>query len=178
MMLNLTISARELDPVVTYNPFEKVMVNHNDNEKRVLFLAKNLQKEVMQGTERQQLKNIKKLKKLIRVSLSVLAAGFGMSPKALAATAAAADPVTPAVVMGWGLKVALISVSAGVAMSMTLLSAAGIYRMLRKREAAVEWTADIVRGLVQVLISVPVVYLLYYLAQILFKHLPTLSGLF
>ncbi|MNP86984.1 hypothetical protein D3C76_1875650 [compost metagenome] len=50
--------------------------------------------------------------------------------------------------------------------------------MFRKRDIATEWTTDIVKGLVQVLIAIPVTYVLYFLAQILFSHLTVIKALF
>lgn len=180
MTPKLTISARELSPTVTYRPFTKVNVNNKSMEEQALFLVKNLREEVMKGTESQQRKKIKQMKRLLKLSLSVLGAMVGATPKSFAVTTAATttNPVTPAIVMQWGLTVAMISVSVGVALSMTLLTLAGIYRMMRKRKEAEQWTTDIIRGLVQVLVAVPVVYLLFYLAQTVFKSLPILNGLF
>lgn len=177
-MINLTISAKDLKDGINYRPFEKIMVNKTED--RVLFLAQNLVKEVREGTEKQQLKNIKKMKKYLKTSLSVLGAGLGITTRAFAVapTAAAVNPITPAVIMEWGLTLGLIAVAVGVALSMILLAVAGTYRMMRKQREATEWTNDIIRGLVQVLIAIPSVYLLYFLAQLLFKNLPMLSGLF
>ncbi|WZK93438.1 hypothetical protein [Bacillus phage BvP] len=180
MTPKLTISARELSPTVTYRPFTKVKVNNKSMEEKALFLVKNLREEVMKGTESQQRKKIKQMKRLLKLSLSVLGVMVGATPKSFAVTAAATatNPVTPAIVMQWGLTVAMISVSVGVALSMSLLTLAGVYRMMRKRKEAEQWTTDIIRGLVQVLVSIPVVYLLFYLAQVVFKSLPILNGLF
>ncbi|AYJ75274.1 hypothetical protein BSP36_187 [Bacillus phage BSP36] len=180
MTPKLTISARELSPTVTYRPFTKVKVNNKSMEEKALFLVKNLREEVMKGTESQRRKKIKQMKRLLKLSLSVLGVMVGATPKSFAVTTAATatNLVTPAIVMQWGLTVAMISVSVGVALSMSLLTLAGIYRMMRKRKEAEQWTTDIIRGLVQVLVAVPVVYLLFYLAQTVFKSLPILSGLF
>jgi hypothetical protein len=180
-MTVLTVSARGLDPAVSYNrPFQKFDMG-SITEERVLFLASTLKEEVIKGTTEQQLKNVKKLKKLLRGFAAVAAVGLKTAPKAFAAPpalAAGGTAITPAVVMQWGLTLALISVSVGVALAMIMLSVAGIYRMFRKRDIATEWSTDVIKGLVQVLIAVPTVYLLFYLAQLVFKNLPMLSGLF
>lgn len=161
---------------VAYRPF-----GINEAEDRVLFMANILKEEVMRGSEKQQYKNVKKLKKFLKTSLSALGAGAGMSTRAFAATTTAigaTNPLTPAIVMKWGITIALIAVAAGVALSMIMLAVAGIYRMFRKRDIATEWTTDIVKGLVQVLIAVPVVYVIYVLAQMLFSNLTILKALF
>ncbi|AYJ74197.1 hypothetical protein BSP15_180 [Bacillus phage BSP15] len=181
----ITMSSRELNSAVSYkSPVQQFNLKEKV-EDDVLFIANTLQKEVIEGTTGQQRKKIKKLKKLLKGFVVVMGAGIQATPKAFAAapltgatTSAAANQITPAMVMSWGLNLALISVSVGVALSMTLLTLAGIYRMMRKRKEAQEWTTDVIKGLVQVLVAVPVVYLLFYLAQTVFKSLPILSGLF
>ncbi|UPI13432.1 hypothetical protein [Bacillus phage SBSphiJ7] len=181
----VTMSSRELNSAVSYkSPVQQFNLKEKV-EDDVLFIASTLQKEVIKGTTGQQRKKIKQLKKLLKGFVVVMGAGIQATPKAFAAapltgatTTAAANQITPAMVMSWGLNLALISVSVGVALSMTLLTLAGIYRMMRKRKEAEEWTTDVIKGLVQVLVAVPVVYLLFYLAQTVFKSLPILSGLF
>ncbi|ATN94425.1 hypothetical protein BSP9_076 [Bacillus phage BSP9] len=181
----ITMSSRELNSAVSYkSPVQQFNLKEKV-EDDVLFIASTLQKEVIKGTTGQQRKKIKQLKKLLKGFVVVMGAGIQATPKAFAAapltgatTSAAANQITPAMVMSWGLNLALISVSVGVALSMTLLTLAGIYRMMRKRKEAEEWTTDVIKGLVQVLVAVPVVYLLFYLAQTVFKSLPILSGLF
>lgn len=181
----ITMSSRELNSAVSYkSPVQQFNLKEKV-EDDVLFIANTLQKGVIEGTTGQQRKKIKQLKKLLKGFVVVMGAGIQATPKAFAAapltgatTTAAANQITPAMVMSWGLNLALISVSVGVALSMTLLTLAGIYRMMRKRKEAEEWTTDVIKGLVQVLVAVPVVYLLFYLAQTVFKSLPILSGLF
>lgn len=176
-MINISLGSKTLDPQVSYIGFKPLVMT--ENEKKISFLTNSLLREVMAETGEKQLKKIKKLKKLMKVSMSILATVVTLAPKALAATGmTAAETITPAVVMKWGLTIALISVSAGVAISMTMFTVAGIYRMFRKRKEATEWTTDIVKGLVQVLIAVPTVYVLYFLAQLLFSHLTVLKALF
>ncbi|QQO40502.1 hypothetical protein 000TH008_74 [Bacillus phage 000TH008] len=184
-MINLTISPKELIPGVTYvNPTSTFVLGKKKEEveDRVLFMAETLKREVMCGEENQKIKKIKKLKKLLKVSLTVCGVGMQISPKVFAAgttaVKAGGTAITPAVVMEFGLTLALITVSVGVALSMSLLALAGVYRMMRKREEATAWSTDIIKGLVQVLVSIPIVYLLFYLTQTVFKNLPVLSGLF
>lgn len=175
-MMNVTLGSKTLDPQLSYIGFKPMILNA---EEKVSFLADLLLKEVMEVSGGKQIKKIKKLKKIVKISISALATVATMAPKALAATGiTATEAITPAIVMKWGLTLALISVSAGVALSMIMFTVAGIYRMFRKRKESTEWTTDIVKGLVQVLIAVPTVYVLYFLAQILFSHLTVLKALF
>jgi hypothetical protein len=177
----VTLSTKDYSPGVKYSRPVKMKVAETFEE-RALFLAKALKEEVIQGTEKQQLRKVKQLKKLLKLTLTVGVVGLKMSPKAFANSTAplvaGSTALTPATIMQYGLSLALISVSVGVAIAMIMLTVAGIYRMFRKRELADMWVTDIIKGLVQVLIAIPTVYLLFYLAQLVFKNLPVLSGLF
>lgn len=171
-MTTITLRAKNLDPFVSYRSFEPT-------ENKVLFMGETLFKEVMNEEQGKRLKKIKKLKKIMRISVSILATAMTMAPKVFAATELTAQAaITPAQIMVWGKTIALISVSAGIGLSMTMFAVAGIYRMFRKRREATEWTSDIIVGLVQVLIAIPSVYVLYFLAHFLFSHLTVLSPLF
>jgi hypothetical protein len=181
-MMNINMTVKNPTTGVKYIPFQPMV---SEYEQKTLFLAESIMEEVMRGSEKQQHKGIKKLKKILKISLAALGTGVGTTTRALAAVPTAlpgapvaATSITPAIVMKWGLTIALISVSAGIALSMIMLSVAGMYRMFRKREKATEWTNDIIKGLVQVLIAVPTVLLLFYLAQILFQHLSVLKAIF
>lgn len=150
---------------------------------RTTFLAETLYKEV---TSQDQLsgknRKLKSLRKLQAGLTSILVTVMVASPvSAFAQTntlnASVGQEITPSTVMEWGIQLALIVVAVGIAISGSLLAIAGVYRMLRKRKEAEEWTTDIIKGLVQVLIAIPVVYSLYYLSQIVFRSLPMLKGL-
>jgi hypothetical protein len=175
VMTELRICARELDPAVKYIPFKA-------EEEKVLFLAENLMREVVESSPKQQSRKIKQLKKLLQGFMVITGANMLLTPAAMAAPAAPAGlesiSLTPDTIMQWGLTIALLSVAVGVALSMVMLTIAGIYRMFRKRKEAQEWTEDVIKGLVQVLVAVPTTFLLFWLAQAMFKNLPMLSGLF
>lgn len=63
----------------------------------------------------------------------------------------------------------LIMVSVAVVLCIGMLIAAGVLRALRKRKEASEWTVDIVKGLTQVILAAPIVFLIYFIATILFS---------
>jgi vacuolar-type H+-ATPase subunit I/STV1 len=169
---------------ISHKPIE-FFVNEKTNG--VTFLAQRLTEEVTKGTAIQQQKNLKRLKKLykgfvlllgVRAVITPLTASASTTSTSTTVAGLTAQSLTPALALHWGLTVSLMVVALGIAVSSSLLAIAGIYRMFRKREEATEWTTDIVKGLVQVLIAVPVTYLLFYLAQVVFKSLGVLSGLF
>lgn len=189
-MVVLNITTRDHSPGTIITSYRRVIDNgvkqHDKVKDSISFLAGNLEREVMQGTDQQKSKNIKKLKKLQKGFVSILGMAMAMSPiSAFAQTQEDSYPtlvgegveITPDIVMTWGLKIALMTVAIGVAISGALLVTAGVYRMFRKRKEAEEWTTDIVKGLVQVLIAIPTVYALFHLAQIVFRSLPVLDTL-
>jgi hypothetical protein len=61
-----------------------------------------------------------------------------------------------------------ISVGAAVILAAILLVANAIGRMFRIN-GMTQWAKDIIKGLVQVMIAVPVVFLIYYVANLLFS---------
>lgn len=152
------------------------------------FLAETLYKEVV-NQDRLSGKNrkLKSLKKLHKGYMSILVTAMMVSPTTVFAQSGdtyqnmvpvtSDQEITPNLVMQWGFSLALTTVAIGIAIAGSLLALAGVYRMLRKRKEAEEWTTDIIKGLVQVLIAIPVVYSLFYLAQIVFQRIPFLEGL-
>jgi hypothetical protein len=62
-----------------------------------------------------------------------------------------------------------ISVGAAVILAAILLVINAIGKMFRIN-GMTQWAKDIIRGLVQVLVAVPVVFLIYYVANLLFGH--------
>jgi len=177
--MKINIGAKSLTEGVSYiRPVKELSVG-NYEEKKAVFMIETLTREVMSGSPSQQARKVKQLKKLVKGFAVITAVSIQSAPKALAATATVTgQAITPAAIMQWGLSLAAITVSSGVALSMVMLGVAGIYKMFRKGDIASQWSLDIVKGLVQVLISVPVVYALFYLAQVVFKNLPALGSLF
>ncbi|QEG13657.1 putative membrane protein [Bacillus phage vB_BspM_MarvelLand] len=170
----INLGARKFDSWVEYTPFKKVTVTQAEDKS--VFMVNNLVEEVVQEVDGKRVKKIKKMKKLLKVAVSVLGVSLNTAPKAFAATATiASSTLTPAMIFKYGLMVASIAVAVGVVTSIVALSMAGTYRMFGKKQEANAWSQDIIRGLVQVLISIPSVYLLYYLAKLLFDNLDFLK---
>lgn len=67
------------------------------------------------------------------------------------------------------LKLLVIAVGTAVILAAILLVGAGVMKMLRKKKEANEWTIDIIKGLIQILVAVPVVFLIYYVSNLLFS---------
>lgn len=70
----------------------------------------------------------------------------------------------------------VIVVGAGIFLSAILLASAGIMKMLGKkgRKESEEWSVAIIKGFVQILLSTPIIFLIYYLVSIVLKG----SGIF
>jgi hypothetical protein len=62
-----------------------------------------------------------------------------------------------------------ISVGAAVILSAICLVFAGVLRMFRKKKEANEWTVDIIKSIVQILVAVPIVFMIHYVANLLFS---------
>lgn len=60
-----------------------------------------------------------------------------------------------------------MAIGASLALSVILLIAAGIMRQFRKKKESIEWSNDIIRGFLQILVATPVIFLLYYLTTLL-----------
>ena len=185
------VNLKEGFTTISYKKMKHKSENRNQVE-GVLFLAETLKEEVMKGTEKQQKKNAKQLRKLlVQFSMIALMSGVGASLGILTvepSTASASNvittttdtttEITPGTIMDWGLKISLLVVALGTALSICLLAIAGIYLMLtRKREYVIEWNSDILKGVIQVLVSIPLIYAIFQLAQFIFKRLNFLEGL-
>lgn len=169
-------------------------LDKNSRIEGVLFLAETLKEEVLQGTQNQQKKKLKQLRKLL-IQFTTISAlvGVGLGFEMLIPFPLTADAsnlmtatanstttteITPDSILNWALKIALIVVAIGVGLSMSMFAVVGMYLMItRKRKETSEWNSDIIKGLVQVLVSIPLIYALFQLAQIVFKNLPFLNGL-
>lgn len=190
MSLVLTISAKDFNQNLK-SKTQKIILNngvdrHKNIKENIDFLAQQIREEVISGELSQQKKKIRKLKKIYKKFVLILGVAVVTTPIPVFAETqetpssielGANGEITPNVIMEWGLKIALMTVAVGVAISGALLAIAGVYRMLRKRREAQEWTADIILGLVQVLIAVPTVYALFHLAQVVFQNIPLINEL-
>ncbi|AZV43700.1 hypothetical protein BAOM_3091 [Peribacillus asahii] len=55
-----------------------------------------------------------------------------------------------------------LALGGSVLLSVILLIAAGTLRQFRKKKEAMEWSTDIIKGFIQILIATPLIFLLYY----------------
>lgn len=156
--LKVTISARELDPNVKYVPFR--------NEAVPFFPKPNPVKEVIVEPIKWKTEFLWKLAGFVLTS-AVATMAFG-DPTLAAGTMEAETLKTSQELNVMFDMFAKLLVAVGVGSSGVLLSAAGLYRMIRKDKESRDWTTDIIKGLVQVLLAGPTVMLLVYIATLLF----------
>jgi hypothetical protein len=119
----------------------------------------------------------KKYKKILKIFLMTTSSFMILPLRSMASTsvpvAATNLPKTaeglPPELLELLLKLLVISVGASVILAAILLVGAGVMKMFRKKKEANEWTVDIIKGLIQILVAVPVVFLIYYVATNLFS---------
>lgn len=60
-----------------------------------------------------------------------------------------------------------MALGGSILLAVLLLIAAGTLRMFRRKKEASEWTTDIIKGFLQILIATPVIFLMYYIVTLL-----------
>jgi hypothetical protein len=127
------------------------------------FPIKIWEEEVNLLSQKERKANLKLVKSFIASTISFLS----LSSKSMAAPSVA-NTVNPMSIGGIPPEimtplVQLLGTALGlsVALAMILMMSAGAMRMFRQKEKAISWTNDIIRGLIQILVSIPVVFLLY-----------------
>lgn len=167
----MNLCVKEQDRLVNYRQFKPIVIsNDNITLQNVNFHLPILLKEVKQTPK----KKLKKYKEAIAVFLTT-ASSLIMSPlKSMANTSIPSTNLPkeaqgiPPELLELLLKLLVIIVGSSVILAAILLVMAGVMRMLRKRKEATDWTVDIVKGLIQILIAVPIVFLIYYVANLIF----------
>ncbi|WJV20717.1 hypothetical protein QU593_09905 [Rossellomorea marisflavi] len=129
------------------------------------------EEEVKKLTPHQRKANLRIVKSLIASTISFMT----LSSRSMAQSST--ETVNP---MGIGgipqeLMEPLLQILAGtlgcsVVFAMILLISSGVMRMLRQREKAIAWNTDIIKGLVQILISIPTISVLYVIVTKLLAH--------
>ena len=189
----------------SYSPFElkdnyrTIEINHKTSSIKqvdgVLFLADTLKKEVLEGTKKQQLKKMKELTELF-VQFGKIAMMTGivsslatviMQPLTVSASTFMVTPtsnvnpveITPEKIMEWALYIAKILQSIGIGLSMSMVAVAAMYMIItRKKKEGTEWLSNIVKGVIQVIVSVPLIWAIFQISQALFGSLPFIDVVF
>lgn len=167
-MVLVNLCVKNPNPSVNYKLTNPIVINEP--------ITNNVNFQELLKEVRQLPKNkIKEYKKNIKLFL-VTATSFMMLP--LRSMAESSIPTAtnlpktaeglPPELLDLLVKLLVISVGTAVMLAAILLVGAAVMKMFRKRKEANEWTVDIIKGLIQVLVAVPVVFLIYYVANLFF----------
>lgn len=168
------ISVKKQDELVNYIPFKSIHTTDTQiGNNNVNFHIPTLIKEVKKLPKKER----KSIKKQILTFQATVATFLLLPLRSMAENVNTTIPVTnlpksaeglPSELMELMIALLVIAVGAGVVLAAILLAGAGIGKMFRMKDAN-EWTTDILKGLVQVLIAVPVVFVIYYVANLIFS---------
>lgn len=157
MTFNLNISAKQLDPEVKYIPFKT-------NSRA--FTKREVEEVIRKGQA-----------KFNKLGIYVSSFAIGIVPNTIHAQTTentANQSLTPQVMFEYSMKAALIGLALSVGTTMVFFIASGIRRQLggeKNKKASKEWNTDIIKGFVQCLVAIPLVFALYYLGTTIFGQL-------
>lgn len=156
MSMTLTISARELNPSVEYiKPISKFNFDTSIN-----FIQENTTPEVNQTDFK---------KKLIKITSLTSISTLGLATPVFAQTTQSQILNSEVVQIFKYLELGAAAV--GLGLSILLLQAAGIFRMFpKKKREAMEWTDDILKGLLQLVVAPILVMTITLTAYFLFGN--------
>jgi hypothetical protein len=118
--------------------------------------------EVKKLSNHQRKTNLKIVKSFIASTISFLS----LSSKSMAASSTAINPMSiggiPPEILEPLVQLIATALGLSVALAMILMMSAGVMRMFRQKEKAMKWNTDIVKGFLQIMLSIPICYLLYF----------------
>jgi len=193
-MTTLAISAKNLSPNVNYKRFDEIKLNNP------LFTIESIQEEVRNLKTPKEKKKAKKiLYKTMLYTTSILTMiithEFTSTSMALASTSLPTETeaiftnttpnpeglnmpeITPSKITEWGFNLAVMALGGSMGIAMIMLVVTGIYSQFKRRKQASQWASDIIRGFVQSLIAIPLIYALFYLAVTLFQGFGFFNGI-
>jgi ABC-type Fe3+ transport system permease subunit len=177
VLANLCV--RNPDPLVKYQPFNPIEIDKQtvsfQGVNNVNFHIQTLIEEVKKTPR----KELKEYRKTIRAFLATLSVSFLISPLRSMATGLPTTAQTgtnlpnsaeglPPELFDILIKLLVIAVASAVILAIILLVVAGVMKMFRKKKEANEWTVDIVKGVIQVITAPTVIFLIYFIAHLLF----------
>jgi hypothetical protein len=175
MMVLVNLCVKERNPLVKYHFSQPFIVNNDTfTLNDVNFHIPTLIKEV----KRLSKNKIKEYKKISQTFLVAVSSFLILPLRSMASTLPNAIPVTsnlpksaegiPPELLALLIQLLTIAVGGAVFVAAIMLAVTGIAKMFRVK-GITQWTSDILKGLFQALAAIPVVFLIYYLATLLFK---------
>lgn len=152
MTMTLTLSTRDLNPFVNYiNP----VTNINFTQSPISEVKK--EKQIHKNT--------------LRITCLTSISTLGIVSPVFAQTSAQSSQIMNSEIIQIFKYLEAGAAVAGLGLSIILLQTAGVYRMFPKRKKeAVEWTDDIVKGLVQLILAPIIVMTITITAYLLFGN--------
>lgn len=159
--IKVKIFAKEREPYLNYHTSSFEVGNVN-------FPIQIYAEEVMSLPSKKR----KEYARILKTFISTTASFLMLSSRSMASTLTSAKPSVPTT----GLPPDLIepimelirwALGGSVLLAVLLLIAAGALRMFRKKKEAADWTTDIIRGFIQILLATPVIFLMYYIVTLL-----------
>jgi hypothetical protein len=171
------LCVKQPDPQIKYHYSDPIAFNE---EKVELFHLNFHIPTLLKEAKKLPRKKVKEYKKTIQTFLMTASSFLVLPLRSMANTGVSPNvPATstlpnhaegiPPEILELLLKLLVISVGTAMIFGIILLVAAGVQRMLGNKKGATEWTTDIIRGLIQVMIASPVVFLVYYIISLLFR---------
>ncbi|MFZ3580200.1 hypothetical protein [Virgibacillus sp. DJP39] len=161
-MTKLTISAKGLEDNINYIPFSN---SHN-------FLVKKENKEVVS-------KNLTEIKRFNKVGLFASTLGVGITIPSLVSASTTTNQiqnmVTAQEIFEFGEVIAFIGLGVSVSSASCLLIFTSILKMLNKNKEAKAWNTQIIKGLIQSLVAIPLVFAIYRISTAFFQELGVLN---
>lgn len=170
-MVLVNLYVKKPDPLINYhyvNPFivENIKINN------INFHIPTLIKEVQQLPRKKLRKYQKVTQTFLATASSFLILPLNSMASTLPTNATTSLPTEavgiPPELMELMVTMLTIVVGGAVFIAAIMLSVTGIGKMFRVK-GITQWTSDILKGLFQALAAVPVVFIVYYLATLLFK---------
>ena len=141
-------------------------VHSTIDKEKVTFFLQNIEKEVINLPISKQKKWKKSLLTAYQTCLSLI-----LTVKPAAAASHQLDTkLIPTDLLDIILQLEILAVILGVALANITFVGAGIYRILRKEKVSREWSVDIIKGLVQILIAPVFITTIIYIISFLFGN--------
>lgn len=161
MTITVNLCVKERNPCLNYNlsSFKVGTVN---------FPMEINMEEVINLPSRKRKQYTKILKATVSTAISFLSLSSKSMASALTtATQPVANTGLPLDLIDPILELIKWALGGSILLTVLLLIASGAMRQFRKKKESVEWTTDIIKGFIQILIATPLVFLLYYVVTLL-----------
>ncbi|MDQ6600850.1 hypothetical protein [Bacillus salipaludis] len=162
--INVKISAK--DSTTSRNNAIEFIVDTKRKEEKIRFFLVEMRKEVVSLPKKEQ----KVWKKKLLIAYQTCVSMLVLVKPAAAATPALSTNLIPTDLLQVILQLEFLAVILGVGLAQLCFVGAGIYRILRKEKISKEWSVDIIKGLVQILIAPIVIMTITYIIYFLFGN--------